>query len=64
MVVEGVRYRVNWREFHRGSSVFFPCLDPKLARYALRREMKTRKLKTVNKVTVEDGIMGLRVWRV
>ena len=65
MRVENLNYDINWRNFKRGYSVFIPCLDPKKA---LKNEVlpffKRIKMKVVAKVSIEEGVRGLRVWRV
>lgn len=63
MQIEGVTYQVNWRRFKRGTSVFFPCLDYDRAKAQLMVVMKRLKLNVLIKPTIEDGVRGLRVWR-
>jgi hypothetical protein len=63
MKLEGVSYEVNWRKFKRGASIFFPCLDPKRAKAQVLVVTKRLKLKVLIKAVIEDGIRGLRVWR-
>lgn len=63
MQIEGVTYQVNWRRFKRGTSVFFPCLDYDRATTQLMVVIERLKLKVLIKPTIEDGVRGLRVWR-
>jgi hypothetical protein len=63
MQIEGVTYDVDWRAFRKGTSLFFPCLDPERAEAQLMVVMKRLRLKVLIKITIEDGIRGLRVWR-
>jgi hypothetical protein len=63
MKLEGVSYEVNWRKFKRGTSIFFPCLDPKRTKAQVLVVTKRLKLKVLIKAVIEDGIRGLRVWR-
>lgn len=63
MQVEGVTYEVNWRAFHKGTSLFFPCLDTRRAKAQLMVVLNRLRIKVLVKPTVENGIRGLRVWR-
>lgn len=66
MRVAGIEYRVNWRAFTKGKSVFFPCLDPKEAWQEVRPVLRRLKLDVVHKSVIDpkSGIRGLRIWRV
>lgn len=64
MQVEKVSYNVNWKGFRRGTSFFIPCLDPRRARREIIVVTKRLKYKVVTKAVIEDGIKGLRVWRI
>ena len=64
MKIEGITYNLNWLEFSVGSSFFIPCLNDVEARELLERKMKRLKYATTIKLVVEDGIRGLRVWRI
>lgn len=61
--MEKVNYEINWRNFKRGASVFIPCLDPKLARREVRTVTDRLKMKVLTKVVIEEGVRGLRIWR-
>jgi len=65
MQVEKVSYDVDWRKFKKGYSIFIPCLDPHKAR---KNEVlpffKRTKMKVLTKVSIEEGVRGLRIWRV
>jgi hypothetical protein len=63
MKLEGVSYEVNWRKFKLGTSIFFPCLDSKRAKAQVLVVTKRLKLKVLIKAVIEDGIRGLRIWR-
>ncbi len=63
MQVEGVTYDVNWKAFKKGTDIFIPCLDPRAAKAQLLVVTKRLKLNVLIKVTIQDGIRGLRVWR-
>jgi hypothetical protein len=63
MLVEGVKYEINWRKFRPGTSIFIPCLHPSRARTQVLAVTKRLRIKVLTKVVIEDGIRGLRVWR-
>ena len=64
MRVEGVSYNVNWSKFRQGYSVFVPCIQPSKAKEEILATTKRLKIAVVFKVVVNEGIQGLRVWRV
>jgi len=64
MRIETVTYRINWQKLKVGYSFFVPCINPTEAREEIQRVTKRLKIATVTKVVVEDGVKGLRVWRV
>lgn len=41
-----------------------PCIDQKAAVAEVQRIAKRLKLELVIKVVIEDGVKGLRIWRV
>lgn len=63
MLVEQISYEVNWRNFKKGFSFFIPCLDPPRAKKQIRQTLRRLKFRSVAKVVIEDGVQGLRVWR-
>lgn len=63
MQIEGVTYDVNWKAFKKGTSIFLPCINPPKAKAQLLVVTKRLKVKILTKVVIEDGIRGLRVWR-
>ena len=63
MLIEGVTYEINWRGFKKGTSVFFPCLDPDRAKTQLMVVTDRLRVKILTKVVIEENIRGLRVWR-
>jgi hypothetical protein len=64
MQTHGVPIEVEWEEFLVGTSIFIPGVDQEELRRQLRWEMDQRKLKVVLRFTVENNILGVRVWRV
>lgn len=63
MLIEGVTYEINWRGFKKGTSVFFPCLDSDRAKAQLMVVSERLRVKVLTKEVIEEGIRGLRVWR-
>ena len=64
MVVDGVTHEVNWRKFVVGTSFFIPCIHAFEAREDVKKIMRRLGFKVAMKLVIEDGIRGLRVWRV
>lgn len=64
MVVDGVTYNVNWRKFAVGASFFIPCIHAQQSREDVRKLTRRLGFRVVMKVVIEDGIRGLRIWRV
>jgi hypothetical protein len=64
MKIETVTYNIDWPKFHPGHSVFVPCIDHKAALAEVHRVTKRLKIDVVTKVIIEDGVKGLRIWRV
>jgi len=63
MQVAGIQYNIDWRKFKRGYSVFFPCLNDSSSKKEVRAVMKRLRMEVFIKTTVEEGIKGIRVWR-
>ncbi|CAB4195477.1 hypothetical protein UFOVP1295_15 [uncultured Caudovirales phage] len=64
MIVEGVSYQISWRKFRRGTSIFIPCLDGTKAKEEVMVVLKRLRIEVALRVSIEDGIRGLRIWRV
>lgn len=64
MMIEKVRYRLNWAKFRKGYSFFVPCIDTVEAKHEVLRATERLGIDVVMRVEVVDGIKGLRVWRV
>jgi hypothetical protein len=63
MLVEKVSYNINWKAFKKGTSFFIPCLDCPKAKKEILGTTKRLKMEVLTKVVIEEGIRGLRVWR-
>lgn len=64
MRIAGVAYQINWKKFKRGTSFFVPCLDTDQALEEIERITKRLRYEVVTKIVVEDGVRGVRTWRV
>jgi hypothetical protein len=64
MKVEKVQYQIDWTKFKVGYSFFIPCLNPRKSRKYILETVHRLKYKVVTKVVIEDGVRGIRVWRV
>jgi hypothetical protein len=47
-----------------GYSIFIPCLNPSAAKKDVLRVTKRLKIDVAFKVVIEDGVKGLRIWRI
>lgn len=63
MMLEGVSYDINWRKFRRGSSIFLLCLDAETARVSVAEVFRRLQMKVLIVMEVEEGVRGLRIWR-
>jgi hypothetical protein len=64
MLIHGLDFRVNWKNFVVGSSFFIPCLAPEEALTTVLKTTKRLGYKVKGREVVEKGIGGLRVWRI
>ena len=64
MLIERISYDINWKKFRRGTSFFIPCLDCTLAKNEVLKVTKRLKIDVLIKISIEDNIKGLRVWRI
>jgi biotin carboxylase len=64
MRLEGVTYQSDWAAFEPGHSFFVPCLDDKTGIEKITAIMKRLGFPVIIKVVIEDGVRGLRVWRI
>ena len=62
-MTNGTDYQIDWPDFQPGSSIFIPAVDTQSAIEAIKREAKRLEFQFIHKIVVEDGIKGIRVWR-
>ena len=64
MRIDGIDYEIKWARLTKGASIFVPCLDPIQAQRAILREAKTHRYKLALKIAIENGVQGIRAWRI
>jgi hypothetical protein len=64
MRIEKLSYNINWKNFKVGYSFFIPCLNCMQAKKDVLQISKRLKMDILTKVTIEEGIRGLRIWRI
>jgi len=64
MLVEKISYNVNWKKFKVGYSMFIPCLDPAQAKKDILRVTDRLKVDVLLKIVIEEGVQGVRMWRI
>ena len=55
---------VLWSEFHPGASFFIPCINRKQMQKFVQSEAARLRFTVMCKQVVENGMYGLRVWRI
>ena len=63
MLTNGVDYQIMWPDYKPGTSIFIPAIDVKAAIKALKKESERLEFKFVHKIVVENGVKGIRAWR-
>jgi hypothetical protein len=63
MIIHTIDFQVDWDKFVVGSSFFIPCLNWKKAKLIVQAECRSRGISTLARMSIEEGIRGLRVWR-
>jgi hypothetical protein len=64
MKIHTIKFEVEWDKFKPYSSFFIPCLNWKYAKEIVKKECKKRNILVVIRLSIEDGVRGIRVWRV
>lgn len=64
MKVQGLEFEVDWAKFRPGTSFFIPCLDTNAAKFSVGNVCKRLKYTIEMRGVIENGIRGLRVWRI
>jgi hypothetical protein len=63
MKVAGVTYQIDWTKFKKGHSFFVPCLHCPSAIKEMEPVFRRLKMKFLTKCVIENGIRGVRIWR-
>jgi hypothetical protein len=64
MLVEKISYNIDWKKFKVGYSMFIPCLDPAQAKKDILRVTDRLKVDVLLKIVIEEGVQGVRMWRI
>jgi hypothetical protein len=63
MKVNGVSFNVDWTQFKVGWSFFIPCFHVEEGKQEVKQVTRRLGYRVAIKVVIEEGIRGLRVWR-
>ena len=64
MEIQGINYKIDWENFKMHTTFWVPCLDVGAAEKAIRAECRRKKITVTVMRSVENGFLGVRVWRV
>ena len=64
MKVHGISFEIDWSKFKPGRTFFIPCLDLDAAKKEIEAVTKRLHYSVEMKGVVENGVKGLRVWRI
>ena len=64
MKINNLDYRIDWKNFKRGTSFFVPCLKLEEGKTSLLATTQRLGYRIAIKPVIEDGFKGLRVWRI
>lgn len=63
MIIHTIDFQVDWDKFEVGSSFFIPCLNWKKAKRIIKAECNRRGVRAWVKLVIEEGVRGVRTWR-
>ena len=61
---DGLRIVVAWERMAIDTSIFVPCVNTKEALRQAKRITRDKGWETVGRTGIEDGKLGVRIWRV
>jgi hypothetical protein len=64
MRINDIDYRVAWKRFKKGTSFFVPCIRLEEGVESVKAVTRRLGYRVAIKIVIEDGIKGLRVWRI
>lgn len=64
MKIHEISFEIDWSKFKPGKTFFIPCLDTDLAKQKIARVVKRLQYSVEMRVVIEQGVKGLRVWRI
>lgn len=64
MQIHTIEFEVDWSSFKPYSSFFIPALNWKQAKEIVQAACKKRRIPVVVRYSIENGVRGIRVWRV
>jgi hypothetical protein len=64
MRVHGLSFEIDWSKFKPGRTFFIPCLDLETAKKEVETVVKRLKYSVEMRGVIENGVKGLRVWRI
>lgn len=62
--IHTIEFDIDWDEFKMYSSFFIPALNWRQAKEIITEEAKERGFKVIIRLSIEDNVQGIRVWRV
>lgn len=64
MKIHGISFEIQWSKFKPGRTFFIPCLDTDAAKEEVARVVQRLQYSVEMKAVIENGVKGLRVWRI
>jgi hypothetical protein len=60
---DGVKIVVEWGAMDVSTSIFIPCINTEEAKKQVKNVFIERNWGFLSKICIENGCLGLRVWR-
>ncbi len=60
---DGVRIVIRWKSMHVGASLFIPCINTQKAKEQVVKLFRRKKWQVTSKIAIENGKLGIRIWR-